>query len=64
MDGVDVPKMQTPIIVLNTNINSPVPIWVAGGILVSTGFIMLLVPIEPQGRGSVEIYGPELFIDV
>ena len=56
--------MQTPIIVLNTNINSPVPIWVAGGILVSTGFIMLLVPIEPQGRGSVEIYGPELFIDV
>ncbi|KIM55132.1 hypothetical protein SCLCIDRAFT_135274 [Scleroderma citrinum Foug A] len=49
----------TPIITLHTGINSPVPIWVAGGMLVSTGFIMLLVPIEPQGRGSVEIYGPE-----
>lgn len=63
VNGVDIPNMQTPIITLKTGINSPDPIWVAGGILVATGFFLLLVPIEPRGRGSVEIYDPDLFIN-
>lgn len=51
----DIQNMQAAIIALYGGINTSVPLWVSGAIFIPAGFIALLLPIEPRGRGSIEI---------
>ena len=47
---VTVYYMQSSIIALYANINTSTPMLVSGAIFIFTGFIALLLPIEPRGR--------------
>lgn len=42
------------IIALYANINTSLPMWVSGAVLVLAGFIALCLPIEPRGDASLE----------
>ena len=46
--------MQASIIGLYANINTPLPLWFSGAVLVLAGFIALFLPIEPRGDASLE----------
>jgi len=45
--------IMSPIIALYANLNTPVPIWVAGVIFLVAGFIALLLPFEPRGKAAL-----------
>ncbi|KIM54182.1 hypothetical protein SCLCIDRAFT_392454 [Scleroderma citrinum Foug A] len=42
------------IIAIYANINTSLPILISGAVLVLSGFIALLLPIEPRGNASIE----------
>jgi len=50
-------QMQASIIALYANINTSLPMWVSGAVLVLAGFIALFLPIEPRGDASLESQG-------
>ncbi|KAH7907542.1 major facilitator superfamily domain-containing protein [Hygrophoropsis aurantiaca] len=45
--------VMAPIIALYANLQTSVPIWVAGGIFLVSGLIALLLPFEPRGHASL-----------
>lgn len=45
--------VQSPIIALYANLNTSVPIWVAGVIFLAAGLIALLLPFEPRGKAAL-----------
>ncbi|KAF8443664.1 MFS general substrate transporter [Boletus edulis BED1] len=45
--------IMAPIIALYANLNTSVPIWVAGAIFLVAGFIALLLPFEPCGKAAL-----------
>lgn len=47
-------QMQASIIAIYANINTSLPILISGAVLVLSGFIALLLPIEPRGNASIE----------
>lgn len=47
------PHVQAPVIALYANLNTPVPIFIAGAVFITAGFIALLLPYETRGRGSL-----------
>ena len=44
---------QAPIIALYANLNTPVPIYVSGGVFLFTGAIALLLPFESRGKAAM-----------
>jgi hypothetical protein len=46
-------SMQAPVIALYANLNTPVPIFIAGAVFITAGIIALLLPYESRGRGSL-----------
>ena len=44
---------KAPIIALYANLNTPVPIFIAGAVFITAGLIALLLPYESRGRGSL-----------
>jgi MFS family permease len=42
-----------PIIVLNTNLATPAPIYVSASLLIVSGWITLLLPFDPRERASL-----------
>lgn len=44
---------KAPIIALYSNLNTPVPIYVAAALFVAAGLIALLLPFEPRGKASI-----------
>ncbi|EIM84320.1 MFS general substrate transporter [Stereum hirsutum FP-91666 SS1] len=42
-----------PIIALYANINTPVPVYIAGALIIAAGGMALLLPFEPRGRASI-----------
>lgn len=45
--------VMTPIIALYANLNTPVPIYIAGALFLISGLIALLLPYEPRGHASL-----------
>ncbi|KAH9851726.1 sugar transporter [Lenzites betulinus] len=45
--------IMAPIIALKANLATSVPIWVSGALFLVSGFISLLLPIEPRGKASI-----------
>jgi len=45
--------IMAPVIALYANLNTSVPIWVAGAIFLVAGFIALLLPFEPRGKAAL-----------
>jgi len=45
--------VMAPVIALYANLNTPVPIFIAGAVFISAGLIALLLPYESRGRGSL-----------
>ncbi|KAL4070230.1 major facilitator superfamily domain-containing protein [Scleroderma yunnanense] len=45
--------VMAPIIALYANLSTAVPVYIAGSLLMFAGFLVLLVPYEPQGRVSI-----------
>jgi len=45
--------VMAPVIALYANLNTPVPIFIAGAVFITAGFIALLLPYESRGRGSL-----------
>lgn len=42
-----------PIIALFANIETSVPVYISGGLIILAGFIALLLPFEPRGKASL-----------
>ncbi|KAH9976863.1 MFS general substrate transporter [Lactifluus volemus] len=42
-----------PIIALYANLNTVVPVYIAGALIIGAGGLALLLPFEPQGRASI-----------
>jgi len=45
--------VMAPVIALYANLNTPVPIFIAGTVFITAGLIALLLPYESRGRGSL-----------
>ena len=45
--------LKAPIIALYGDLTTSVPIFIAGAIFLSAGFIALLLPYEPRGKASL-----------
>ncbi|KAG9309971.1 MFS general substrate transporter [Chiua virens] len=45
--------IMAPIIALYANLNTAVPIWIAGAIFLLAGLIALLLPFDPRGKASL-----------
>jgi hypothetical protein len=45
--------VQAPIIALYANIDTAVPVYIAGGLVTGAGLLALLLPFEPRGRASI-----------
>ena len=45
---------QAPIIALYANLNtSSIPVYIAGGLVIAPGGLVLLLPFEPRGKVSI-----------
>ncbi|KAF8258166.1 MFS general substrate transporter [Lactarius quietus] len=42
-----------PIIALYANLNTAVPVYIAGGLVIGSGGLALLLPYEPRGKASI-----------
>ncbi|THH15873.1 hypothetical protein EW146_g4677 [Bondarzewia mesenterica] len=42
-----------PVIALYANIDTVVPVYIAGGLIIGAGSLALLLPFEPQGKASI-----------
>ena len=47
------PPPKSPIVALAVNLETSVPIWIAGALLLLAGLVAFLLPFEPRGRASV-----------
>ena len=45
--------LQAPIVALYTDLTTPVPIFIAGGIFLVSGVLALFLPYESRGRASL-----------
>lgn len=45
--------VQAPIIALYANLDTAVPVYIAGGLLIGSGSLALLLPFEPRGKASI-----------
>jgi MFS family permease len=45
--------VMAPVIALYANLNTPLPIFIAGAVFIVAGFFALLLPYETRGRGSL-----------
>jgi hypothetical protein len=45
--------VQAPVIALYANLNTPLPIFIAGTVFIIAGIFALLLPYETRGRGSL-----------
>jgi hypothetical protein len=45
--------VQAPVIALYANLNTAVPVYVAGALLFCAGSLALLLPFEPRGKASI-----------
>ncbi|KAK7460649.1 MFS sugar transporter [Stygiomarasmius scandens] len=46
-------SVMAPIIALYANLETAVPVYVSGGMIIGTGFLALLLPYEPRGKASI-----------
>lgn len=44
---------QAPVIALYANLETAVPVYVSGGLIIGSGAIALLLPYEPRGKASI-----------
>ena len=44
---------QAPIIALYANLNTSIPVYIAGGLVIAPGGLVLLLPFEPRGKVSI-----------
>jgi hypothetical protein len=44
---------QAPIVALYADLNTVVPVYIAGALIIGAGVLALLLPFEPQGRASI-----------
>lgn len=44
---------QAPIIALYANLNTAAPVYIAGGLVIGSGGLALLLPYEPRGKASI-----------
>lgn len=44
---------QAPIIALYANLNTAAPVYIAGGLVIVSGGLALLLPYEPRGKASI-----------
>ncbi len=45
--------LQAPIIALYANLDTAVPVYIAGGLVIGSGSLALLLPFEPRGKASI-----------
>jgi hypothetical protein len=45
--------VQAPIIAIYANLNTAMPVYVAGALLFGAGGLALLLPFEPRGKASI-----------
>ena len=45
--------VQAPIIALYANLNTAAPVYIAGGLVIGSGGLALLLPYEPRGKASI-----------
>ena len=50
-------SLQAPIIALYSNLNTPVPIYVAAALFIAAGCIAWLLPFEPRGKAAIWSFG-------
>lgn len=44
---------QAPVIALYANLETAVPVYVSGALIIGAGFLALLLPYEPRGKASI-----------
>ncbi len=44
---------QAPVIALYANLQTAVPVYVSGALIIGSGAIALLLPYEPRGKASI-----------
>ena len=52
-EKLTVRTLQAPIIALYADINTAVPVYVSGALIIGAGALALLLPFEPRGRASI-----------
>lgn len=45
--------LQAPIIALAANLDTSVPVYISGALIIVAGFVALLLPFEPRGKSSL-----------
>ncbi|KAI0350963.1 MFS general substrate transporter [Trametes cingulata] len=51
--GIIGAMMQAPVIALYANLETAVPVYVSGGLIIGAGLVALLLPYEPRGKASI-----------
>ena len=46
-------SLKAPIIALYADLSTAVPVYIAGGLIMSAGLFALLLPYEPRGKASM-----------
>ena len=44
---------QAPVIALYANLETAVPVYVSGALIIGSGVLALLLPYEPRGKASL-----------
>ncbi len=44
---------QAPVIALYANLQTAVPVYISGALIIGSGALALLLPYEPQGKASI-----------